>query len=128
MTPLEKMVLRVGIAWLAVFLFVVAAIVGHNLARAAAQADCQSVPWGFLGSQTRTLCDTPLAPDGSWTRRRTIWVPAHQVPIVTHCYGGPYSSSCTTTGGGYVGDVIISQEEYPVNPAIVLQDEPGHLG
>ena len=83
LNPFEKLILRVGIAWLAMFLFVVAAIVGHNLARAAAQADCQSVPWGFLGSQTRTLCDTPLAPDGSWTRRRTIWVPAHQVPIVT---------------------------------------------
>jgi hypothetical protein len=89
----------------------------------AAPAGCESVPWGFLGSQTRTLCDGPMLGDGSWMRARVVWVPAHQVPFT--CSYGRYSSSCS--GGYFVDDRIVSQERYPVRPETVLPDEPGYL-
>lgn len=91
---------------------------------ASAKPGCDSVPWGFFASQVRTLCDGPMRPDGSWSRARVIWVPAHQVPFT--CSYGRYSSSCT--GGYFVDDSVVSAEEYPVTPETVLPDEPGYLG
>src|SRR2546421_507484 len=40
--------------------------------------NCQTDMWGFLGSQRRTLCDGPISGYGSWSRHRTIWMPAHR--------------------------------------------------
>lgn len=91
---------------------------------ASAAPGCESVPWGFLGSQLRTLCDGPMLADGSWMRARVVWVPAHQVPF--RCTYSRYSSSCS--GGYFVDDSVISAEEYPVRPETVLPDEPGYLG
>lgn len=91
---------------------------------AAAAPGCESVPWGFLGSQVRTLCDGPMLADGSCMRVRLVWVPAHQVPF--RCTYSTYSSSCT--GGYFVDDAVVSSERYPVRPATVLPDEPGYLG
>lgn len=88
--------------------------------------NCDTVPWGFLGSQRRTVCDGPLRPDGSWERKRSIWTPAHQVPSTTDCYGSSYIS-CTTYGGYFVDMKINDQDTYPVTPDTVLPDEPGHL-
>lgn len=92
-----------------------------------AQADpgvgCQTVVWGFLASQRRTLCDGPIFADGSWNRARVVWTPAHQVPI--NCYGGYWSTSCS--GGYFVSERVNSSETYPVTPATVLPDEPGHI-
>ena len=88
----------------------------------ASGAGCQTVLWGFLGSQRRTLCDSPIGPDGSWTRERAVWTPAHYVPI--SCYGY-YYFSCT--GGYAVSQSINSDETYPVTADTVLPDEPGHL-
>jgi hypothetical protein len=85
---------------------------------------CETVPWGFLGSQRRTLCDGPIAPDGGWMRARVVAVPAHQVPFT--CSYGRYSSSCS--GGYFVDTRIVSEELYPVRPETVLPDEPGHIG
>ena len=34
-------------------------------------ANCQAVPWGFLGSQVRAICDGPILPDGSWMSPRS---------------------------------------------------------
>ncbi len=98
-------------------------------ATTAAQApavNCKTDPWGFLGSQRRTFCDGPISHDGSWSRDRTIWVPAHrQLPICISSGGRYHSSTC------YVGDWIdqheVSRETYPVRPETVLSDEPGHL-
>lgn len=90
-------------------------------------ANCQTVLWGFLGSQDRTLCDGPVYADGSWMRRRIVWTPAHYVPLVTNCYGGRYYTSCTTTGGYPVDLHVWSDETYPVTPDTVLPDEPGHI-
>ncbi|AFN37765.1 hypothetical protein FGG44_gp77 [Mycobacterium phage MacnCheese] len=97
-----------------------------------ASADSQYDPgckvdlWGFLGSSRRMICDGPIRPDGSWLRSREFYVPAHQVPLRTSCYGS-YSISCTTTGGYFQERTSDGIEVYPVTPDTVLGDEPGHL-
>jgi hypothetical protein len=89
-------------------------------------ANCRTEPFGFLGSQRRTLCDGPISKDGSWSRERTIWVPAHRTP--ESCTSGSDYHSFTTCYGGYwVDQKLISNETYPVRPDTVLPDEPGHL-
>lgn len=90
-----------------------------------AQADpgCETVLWGFFGSQRRTLCDGPILGNGGWERARVVWVPAHQVPF--RCTYSRYSSSCS--GGYFVDESIVSAEKYIVLPENVLPDEPGHL-
>src|ERR1700761_8943498 len=93
--------------------------------------NCQTEPFGFLGSQRRTLCDGPIAADGSWSRQRTIWAPAHNSTPICTSYGGSssYSSNYTSCSGGYlIPERLISDETYPVRPETVLPDEPGHLG
>jgi hypothetical protein len=91
--------------------------------------DCQTDPWGFLGSQRRTLCDGPISSDGSWSRERTIWAPAHYSTPICSYRGGSSSSSYTSCSGGYfVNERLIGNETYPVRPDTVLPDEPGHLG
>lgn len=94
---------------------------GH--ADAAASVGCETIHWGFLGSQRRTICDTPKRPDGSWTRVREIWVPAGYVPRSTYC--GTYS--CTSSGGYYRERGTVAYEEYVVFDHNVLPDEPGWL-
>ena len=64
-----------------------------------------------------------MQPDGSWTRFRMVWVPAHFVPVT--CSSGTYYSSCS--GGYQVGDSINAKETYPVQADTVLPDEPGWL-
>jgi hypothetical protein len=29
-------------------------------------SNCQAQPWGFLGSQTRQICDSRMGADGAW--------------------------------------------------------------
>jgi hypothetical protein len=90
-------------------------------------ANCKTDLWGFLGSQRRTLCDGPIGSDGSWSRTRTIWAPAHySMPICTHSGSRSYSSYCS--GGYFIDQREVSNETYPVRPDTVLPDEPGHLG
>ena len=89
-----------------------------------ADTGCETIPWGFLASQRRTICDGPMHADGSWSRGRVISVPAHEVPFT--CYYGTYMSSCS--GGYFVDETIISKDAYPVTPDTVLPDEPGYLG
>jgi hypothetical protein len=123
-------------AWLVVnaIIWAAAAIGAALLICAPAHADtpsgpdCQTVPWGFLGSQNRTICDGPLHPDGSWTRKRTIWTEAHTVPARTTCYSGTSTLNCTTYGGYFVNESLQDQQLYTVTPDTVLPDEPGHLG
>lgn len=91
-----------------------------------AQADpglgCETIDWGFLGSQRRTICDGPVKADGNWLRTRIIWTPAHYVP--GYC-GGYYVLSCRA--GYNVGETLQAKEPYWVNNSNVLPDEPGHL-
>jgi hypothetical protein len=89
---------------------------------------CQQVPWGFLGTQVRQLCDGPIQPDGSWVRHRVEGYPAHYAYPTTDCSGGYYYSSCTYYPGGYVAERDTDNETYVVTPETVLPDEPGHLG
>lgn len=95
---------------------------------ASATPGCESIRWGFLGMQTRQICDGPIRPDGSWMRERIIGVPAHYVNPSSSCSGGRYYSNCTYYAGGWVDDQIQSHEVYVVTPDSVLPDEPGHLG
>lgn len=92
-----------------------------------AGAICQTEPWGFVGSQRRTLCDGPISADGSWTRERTIWVPAHRTLYRCTSGSGSSSSSSSCYGGYLVNQSLVSNESYPVRPETVLPDEPGHL-
>lgn len=94
---------------------------GH--AHAAVGRGCETIRWGFLGSQLRTICDTPRYPDGHWDRQRIIWTPSHFVP--TTCYSGTWYANCS--GGYRVGDTLQAKEAYPVNDGNVLPDEPGWL-
>ena len=88
--------------------------------------NCKTEPFGLLGSQRRTLCDGPIAHDGSWSRTRTIWVPAHYTPGM--CYGGSYNWRLAVCDSGrFVDQREISNDTYPVRPETVLPDEPGHL-
>jgi hypothetical protein len=90
-------------------------------------ANCKTDPWGFLGSQRRTLCDGPISGDGSWSRTRTIWVPGHySMPICTSSGGRSSYTNCS--GGYFINQREVSNETYPVRPDTVLPDEPGHLG
>lgn len=94
----------------------------------AARADytpgCETVRWGFLGSQRRTICDGPVNPgDGGWLRARVIWTPAGYVPRTTYC--GSYS--CSSSGGYYREETLQAKETYYVLPTNVLPDEPGWL-
>jgi hypothetical protein len=94
-------------------------------------ANCKTEPFGFLGSQRRTLCDGPISSDGSWNRERTIWRPAHYSTPFCLSHGGSSSSSSSYTscsGGYFVNQSVVSNETYPVRPDTVLPDEPGHLG
>lgn len=119
---------RIWFTRILLWLIMIGAILGAMLlANPNAKADsdgCEEILWGFLATQRRVLCDGPLRPDGSWTRERVILTPAHQVP--TYCYGSYRFMTCS--GGYFVGRVVNSAESYPVNPEIVLPDEPGYLG
>jgi hypothetical protein len=99
------------------------AVMAAPSAHAYPSIGCETVHWGFLGSQLRTICDGPRQPDGSWERARIVWVPAHYVPF--SCSSSTYSSSCS--GGYNVGDTYTAKESYVVTPDTVLPDEPGWL-
>ncbi len=92
-------------------------------AEAAAPVGCETIHWGFLGGQRRTICDTPKRPDGSWTRAREVWVPAGYVPRSSYC--GTYS--CSSSGGYYRERSTVAFETYVVFDSNVLPDEPGWL-
>lgn len=113
-------------AWLllAAFGFLVAAG-ALTAGRAHADPDprCQQIPWGFLWTQRRVICDGPIQMDGHWERGRVIYTPAHQVPMT--CYG---SYVVTCYGGYWVDKVINDATQYPVTNDTVLPDEPAHLG
>lgn len=102
---------------------VVSAIALAPPAQAYPDVGCESIRWGFLGSQVRTICDGPQQPDGGWMRARVVWTPAHYVPL--RCYSSAYSGSCT--GDYYVDESVQAKETYLVFPYNVLQGEPGWL-
>ena len=92
-------------------------------ANAAYDYGCESIRWGFLATQWRTICDGPRRPDGSWERERRIWVPAGYVPRSTYC--GTYS--CSSSGGYYRQESTTGYERYVVFDHNVVPGEPGWL-
>lgn len=87
---------------------------------------CVSQYWlygGLFGrGTTRTICDGPIRPDGSWTRAREFYDPARYVPMT--CSWGTYGGSCT---GGYWLNEFDLVDSYVVTPDTVLPDEPGWI-
>lgn len=96
-------------------------------ANAEMPANCESRPWGFLGSENRFICDDPIRADGSWTRRRVIGVPRHYKNATSSCSDSYWGTNCTYYPGGWVDDKITSLDTYEVRADTVLPDEPGHM-
>lgn len=99
--------------------FVAAGMMLGPAAHADPNVGCETIHWGFLGLQWRTICDGPRRPDGSWERARRIWTPAGFVPgwcSVYFCQPGYYQQEITT---GF--------EQYVVFDSNVLPGEPGWL-
>jgi hypothetical protein len=120
---------KIGLLLLPFAFMVIGIFVSTETAKAdPLPANCQQVPWGLFGSQTRSICDGPIHSDGSWFRSRIIFTPAHYVPFT--CYtSGSYRSSFTNCYGGYFVNLTKQDDEaYTVTPETVLPDEPGHLG
>ncbi|WP_111510390.1 CDGP domain-containing protein [Mycobacterium kyogaense] len=96
-----------------------------------AQPGCftDTVRRGIFGLQslTRTMCDGPVLPDGSWTRHRVIGIPAHYQNAHSSCSHSTYSSNCTYYEAGWVAEDVFEEDVYPVRPETVLPDEPGHI-
>jgi len=85
---------------------------------------CETVHWGFLGSDRRQICDGPKQADGSWQRTRTVYTPSHAVPL--SCSSSSWGL-LTCSGGNVVPETTRTQESYPVTAETVLPDEPGWL-
>ena len=96
-------------------------------ARADVPPNCESRPWGFLGSETRQICDQPIRPDGSWSRHRVIGVLRHYVNPSSNCYNSYWGTKCTYYPGGWVDDKVSSDETYDVRADSIPPDEPGHM-
>lgn len=105
------------------FLYAVGSLAAIGNASAAPGVGCETIRWGFLGSQRRTICDSPRRPDGSWLRAREIWTPAGYVPLNTYCS----SYSCSSSGGYYRQQSTQGYEEYVVFDSNVLPDEPAWM-
>ncbi|WDE67681.1 transmembrane protein [Mycobacterium phage RitVan] len=91
--------------------------------------DCLTQFWLIpFQSNTRTICDGPIQPDGSWQRAREFWSPAYTAPARSSCSGGYRYSSCTYYPERFVPRKSAGVEVYPVRPETVLPDEPGHIG
>lgn len=86
---------------------------------------CTSQFWMVgLKSTTRTICDGPLAADGSWMRSRAFTAPAFTADGYSVCYSAAF---CTFTLPREVAAYNVS-DTYRVTPETVLPDEPPYLG
>lgn len=88
-------------------------------------ANCVQQFWmvGLRAAQ-RTICDGPMAGDGSWERGRGFYAPAFVADGISVCYSSSY---CTFSLPRTV-PVLDTREYYRVTPATVLSDEPGYIG
>ncbi|QDH48783.1 hypothetical protein SEA_WISHMAKER_41 [Mycobacterium phage Wishmaker] len=84
---------------------------------------CETIHWGFFGSQWRTICDGPKRADGSWLRARRVWTPAGYVRGSTYCS----RYSCSSSAGYYREESTQRFEEYVVFDHNVLPDEPAWM-
>jgi hypothetical protein len=124
-----KAMTKTGVAALLLaFGAVIGAPPGHADPGYGFPANCDTVPIGFFKAKLRTVCDTPIRPDGSWGRKRVFWIPAHHVDAQSDCSSSSYSSHCSYTEAHDVDDTVVGgPDDYVVFPDNVLADEPGHL-
>jgi hypothetical protein len=108
----------------------VAPIIAIGVA-APAKADytngCEAIDWGFLGRDTRTVCDGPRRPDGSWDRGRLFNSGGYWLPARTTCSGGSYSSTCYSYEKTYLEWREIGRDFYVLTDDIIPFGEPGWL-
>ena len=91
----------------AALLFAIGAVIGAAPAVAdTGHPNCQTDAIGIFKAKQRTVCDTPIRPDGSWSRERVFWIPAHQVPTTTTC-SGEYSVTCSTYDGYWAEHTLL---------------------
>ncbi|AKF14717.1 hypothetical protein SEA_ALANGRANT_52 [Mycobacterium phage AlanGrant] len=114
-------------------------VVGFAAATTDAKADvlppgthCQTTTGIWLGKGTaRDLCDTPRRADGSWTRYREFYTPAHTINAYSSC-SGTYYRICNYYPERYVPFRSNGVEVYDVSDApgavnTPLWDEPGWI-
>ena len=77
-----------------------------------------------LRATTRTICDGPLNPDGTWMRTRAFTAPAFIADGYSVCYSAVF---CTFTAPREVA-AYKDSDTYPVTATTVLPDEPTYLG
>lgn len=78
--------------------------------------NCERVPIFGINPYIREICDTPIQPDGRWTRLRSLTYPQHS------------GINC-----GWGVQCVIPQSQSPVEAYALTADtippgEPGHLG
>jgi hypothetical protein len=110
----------------AMALAVAAGISGAPVASAApAPPGCVEQFWMIgLRATNRTICDGPLAPDGSWMRARSFTAPAFVADGISVCYSNSY---CTFSLPRQVAAYDV-RDTYRVTPETVLADEPPYVG
>lgn len=84
---------------------------------------CETIHWGFLGSQLLTICDGPRRPAGVGTAY--AWSGCQRITSRTPALGAHIFGSCW--GGYYVNTTVVAKEQYVVFDYNVLHDEPGWL-
>jgi hypothetical protein len=82
--------------------------------------NCVNDPIGIFKVKQRLICDMQTRPDGSWSRERVFWIPAHQVPASTQSLARPMTATGPTTPSSTTRPTSSTDN--------VLADEPGHLG
>jgi hypothetical protein len=87
---------------------------------------CERVPILGLNPQIRKICDTPIQPDGSWTRFRSF---SHPQFVHSSCGGVYYQGGDCPP---WLEKDTIPAYQSPVDTYVVTWDtippgEPGHL-
>lgn len=98
--------------------------IAGGVVAAPAQADynvgCQKSLFLYgLRMTTRTICDGPIFPDGSWKRLRNFYSPQY--------WKSGYCGTYYCSPGYWVAEFDRTDGPYPVTPDTVLPDEPGHI-
>lgn len=91
------------------------------------EPNCERVPFLGLSPRLRTICDTPLAQDGSWWRYRLWW---HTSPAGSECGVNTTKWVCDQlpTQFHIRNPLVESDATYRVTADTIPEGEPGHLG
>lgn len=91
---------------------------------------CERVPILGLNPQVREICDTPIQPDGSWTRFRSFSSPQF---VRSTCGDDGYMTRNGYYCPPWAPKDSVAAYQSPVDQYVVTWDtippgEPGHLG